>query len=403
MLQSGRRGILQRFGLVLAFLGTVLVAAIAGAGGRIAMQQPQACPRLGAVPAGDPVVFLTEPEIRLGGRVCVAIDRLQFFGRERAELKQAQDRVDEAQRQLDAVPQGTSTTSARTNLTQASNARDALPGERTLVVFLDDVRVPGHGFTIAVQPPRGEGEWASAEFPLESTADASSADGANWRRILGGPKEGGTREVRVGVAVSAADGAAPVRARARQPATFRVYEPGWLVAGGLGIFFLAAGIGMAGWYTGLLRDSGATSRFSLGRVQMAWWLVLIIGGFLFIWLLSGQWRGVVTTGAMALIGISATTGVAARLVDDPPSDAESENFWLDIVSDGQNPALHRLQLIAWTILLGGIFVWTVIWTFAFPDFDANLLLLVGIVGGTYLGFKFREPDAPGSSPPDRGA
>lgn len=385
---------MQKIGLILAFIGLVLVAVVAGFSGHIAMQQPQDCARPKAATPATSMVYLTEPEIRLGGRLCLALDRSRFFERERAELKAAQDRVDEAQRQLAAVPQGTSTATAQASLTHATTARDALPRERSLFIFLDDVKVPGQGSTIAVWPPAGEGEWATAEFPLESTADASSAEGGNWRRILGGPKAGGTREVRVGVAVSAADGTTPVRARIRERATFRVYDPSWLTVGGLGILLLAAGIGMAGWRTGLLRDRGAASPFSLGRVQMALWLVLTIGGFLFIWLLSGQWRGVITTGAMALIGISATTGVAARLADDdPPAGGvpASRNFWLDIVSDGNDPAVHRLQLIAWTILLGGIFAWTVLWTFAFPDFDANLLLLVGIVGGTYVGFKFREP------------
>lgn len=391
---------MQGVGLILALIGAVLVAVTGGGSGRIAMQQPQDCPRPKAATPATPAVYLTEAEIRLGGRVCLALDRSHFFDREQGELKAAQERVDAAGAALAAVPQGTSTTSAQSTLSQARTALDALSSERTLFIFLDDVKVPGQGFTIAVRPPAGEGEWAIAEFPLESTADASSADGANWRRILGGPKAGGIRTVRVGVAVAAADGTTPVRARLRERATFRVYDPIWLAGGGLGILLLAGGIGMAGWNTGLLRDRGAASPFSLGRVQMAWWLVLTIGGFLFIWLLSGQWRGVVTTGMMALVGISATTGVAARLADDPPEgdpEKETQNFWLDIVSDGENPAVHRLQLIAWTILLGGIFAWTVLWTFAFPDFDANLLLLVGIVGGTYVGFKFKEPDAPGSS------
>jgi len=153
MAQKVESRTLRIVGLLLALAGAVLVAFIAGAGGRLAMQQPRDCPTPKAVPAGNPVVYLSEPEIRLGGRVCVAIDRLHFFDRERAELKQAQDGLDEAQRQLAAVPQGTSTTSAQTNLTQARNAFDALPGERTLFIFLDDVKVPGQGFTIAVQPP----------------------------------------------------------------------------------------------------------------------------------------------------------------------------------------------------------------------------------------------------------
>jgi hypothetical protein len=391
---------MQRIGLILAFVGAVLVAVMGLASGRMAMQQPQDCPGLQAAPPANQTVYLTEREIRLGGRVCLALKRSGFFQSEGAELTAAQNRLVAARTALAAVPPGTSTDSAQATLAQAQTALESLSTERTLFVFLDDVKVPGQGVAVSVLQPPDQGDWTILEFPLQSTADASSADGANWRRILGGPKAGGVRSVRVGVGVGAADGTTPVRTRLRQQATFRVYDPIWLAVGGLGILLLAGGIAMAGWNTGLLRDRGPTSPFSLGRVQMAWWLIITIGGFLFIWLLSGQWRGVVTTGTMALIGISATTGVAARLTDDPPEGdpgRKTQNFWLDIVSDGMNPAVHRLQLIAWTILLGGIFAWTVIWTFAFPDFDSNLLLLVGIVGGTYVGFKFKEPDAAGSS------
>jgi hypothetical protein len=379
----------QRVGLILAFLGAVLVVLTGVVSGRVAMRQEPPCALPKAAPSPPKTVYLTETQIRLGGQLCLAIDRSRFFVAEWA----AQARATAAQTALEAVPQGTSTTDAEAALAEARTALEALPSQRTLFIFLDDVQVPGQGVSIAVQPPAEENQWAIATFPLESTADASSVEGANWRRILGGPKEGGSRQVRVSVGVSAADGTTPVRVPVAQPATLRVYDPTWLMVGAAALVLLAVGIGIAGWNTGLLRDGGPTSPFSLGRVQIAWWLVLTIGGFLFIWLLSGQWHGVVTTGTMALIGISATTGVAARLIDDPAAAGapKSRNFWLDIVSDGSNPAVHRLQLIAWTILLGGIFAWTVIWTFAFPDFDSNLLLLAGIASGTYLGFKFKEP------------
>ena len=98
-----------------------------------------------------------------------------------------------------------------------------------------------------------------------------------------------------------------------------------------------------------------------------------------------------TSGTMALIGISAATGVAAVMVNPNAVPEPSNGFWTDIIGgEDQGATLHRIQLIAWTILLGGIFAWTVLWTFALPDFDTNLLLLAGIAGGTYLGFKAKE-------------
>ena len=47
-------------------------------------------------------------------------------------------------------------------------------------------------------------------------------------------------------------------------------------------------------------------------------------------------------------------------------------------------------MLAWTIALGIIFLYSAYTTLATPNFDANLLTLPGISSGTYLGFKFPE-------------
>ena len=47
-------------------------------------------------------------------------------------------------------------------------------------------------------------------------------------------------------------------------------------------------------------------------------------------------------------------------------------------------------MIVWTSILAIIFIWNVVWNFAFVDFDTNLLLLMGIASSTYLGFKTQE-------------
>jgi hypothetical protein len=289
------------------------------------------------------------------------------------------------------------------------------PQRRTVFLFFDDVRVPMEGREVEIRRA-GRDEWIAVNMELRTAEDAASDDGRTWRKILDGPTHYGTRKVRVSVAVSeGADTPPIIRAVLSPPVPLKVFDFFWLIVGALGLALLTAGVVMRGWNTGLLRDGGPGTQFSLGRVQMGWWLVLTLGGFLFIWLVSGQWMGVVTSGVIGLLGISATTGVASRLVDtrggnddpasppaSPPEPPPASNgFWNDLVSDGDGAALHRLQLIAWTIVLGAVFAWTVVWTFGFPDFDTNLLLLAGIAGGTYLGFKFQEPDPPpgGDSPP----
>jgi hypothetical protein len=68
----------------------------------------------------------------------------------------------------------------------------------------------------------------------------------------------------------------------------------------------------------------------------------------------------------------------------------SESFITDIMSDESGISLHRFQIVAWTTILVVVF-WKSVWeSLAMPDFDANLLTLMGISSGTYIGFKFAE-------------
>ena len=98
----------------------------------------------------------------------------------------------------------------------------------------------------------------------------------------------------------------------------------------------------------------------------------------------------VTGGVLTLLGISATSGLASVLIDPRPNPNPSRGFLTDILSDGNSVALHRVQMFAWTVILGLIFLWTMATNFIFPNFDTNLLLMAGITSGIYLGFKFPE-------------
>ena len=48
---------------------------------------------------------------------------------------------------------------------------------------------------------------------------------------------------------------------------------------------------------------------------------------------------------------------------------------------------HRFQILAWTLVLGSVFVVKVFNERVMPVFDTNVLLLMGISSGAYLGFK----------------
>jgi hypothetical protein len=65
--------------------------------------------------------------------------------------------------------------------------------------------------------------------------------------------------------------------------------------------------------------------------------------------------------------------------------------WLeDLLSDANGLSFHRFQLFVWTIVLGIIFAISVYTDLLMPNFSANLLGLMGISAGTYIGFKFPE-------------
>jgi hypothetical protein len=193
--------------------------------------------------------------------------------------------------------------------------------------------------------------------------------------------------------------------------------------------------------TAILRNHGPGSPWSLDRLQMAWWTLLVVSAFLFIWMISGDY-GSLSNSVLALIGISAGTGLIGAVMDDNkqaqmqqrkaledeeaglqagnaqpaanaaapaaaprrPSEIEvqlaklprlkaSKSLWIDILSDENGVSFHRLQVMIWTLVLSVIFVVSVYMRLDMPDFDNQLLALMGISNGTYLGFKLPEKTA----------
>ena len=71
----------------------------------------------------------------------------------------------------------------------------------------------------------------------------------------------------------------------------------------------------------------------------------------------------------------------------------SQGFINDILKDDQGVSFHRFQMLAWTAVLIVVFVSSVIETLTMLDFDSTLLALMGVSGGTFLGFKL--PDQKG--------
>jgi hypothetical protein len=182
------------------------------------------------------------------------------------------------------------------------------------------------------------------------------------------------------------------------------------------------------WRTALLRDrgegvaDGRQAPYSLSRFQLALWLFLVLAGYVFIWMITGE-LDTITGSVLALLGIGSGTALGATLIDQnkeeeaapaagegpaaappaprlrPGQKIATRGFLKDLLSDEKGISLYRLQLFIWTLVLGVIFCSSVYSTLAMPQFSPTLLGLMGISSGTYLGFKVPEQRA---GPPTRG-
>lgn len=151
--------------------------------------------------------------------------------------------------------------------------------------------------------------------------------------------------------------------------------------------------------------SGGVAPYSLSRFQLAFWFILVVAGYMLVWIVTGE-LDTITDSILALIGIGSGTALGAALIDTPnvtetktdtapppppPPASSSRGFLTDILSDpAGGVSIHRFQMFVWTLILGTIFVVSVYRNLSMPDFSATLLGLMGISSGTYLGFKFPE-------------
>ena len=197
---------------------------------------------------------------------------------------------------------------------------------------------------------------------------------------------------------------------------------------------------------------GNLNPYSLGRWQMAVWFVLVIGAFAYIWIVTGA-SDTITPTVLTLLGIGAGTALGAAAIDSAqmssasdtaasilrdrtayalridalqkdgrPSqtpdkmselatlgtllekaDADiqklktamqppiSKSWWYDMIRDESGAhSFHRFQIFVWTIVLVFLFVYSVWSRLSMPEFGTTLLAVMGISGGTYLGFKIPE-------------
>ena len=81
----------------------------------------------------------------------------------------------------------------------------------------------------------------------------------------------------------------------------------------------------------------------------------------------------------------------------------SQGFIIDILSDSKGVSVHRLQNVLWMVAAGGLYIYSVATNFSLPDpsiISNQLLLLMGISNGTYIGIKVTENSRPVSETKD---
>ena len=79
-----------------------------------------------------------------------------------------------------------------------------------------------------------------------------------------------------------------------------------------------------------------------------------------------------------------------RYYEDAIRPYTTQGWFKDIVTDINGTALHRLQVLVWTALLGVVFLVGVWHDLAMPQFSATLLALMAISSTGYVGFKYSE-------------
>lgn len=227
----------------------------------------------------------------------------------------------------------------------------------------------------------------------------TTVSNAAWHALQGHPSQTAKTDFKreVTYTVRLASDNASAKTLSHGKLQLRIAGKGKALLGVTLVLALWAGLLYLGGNSGMLRDAGTGKNlqnrtYSLGRVQMAWWFGIIMGAYVFLWVLTDDIPPM-TSQALILMGISGATGLVATSIDSHrqrQSGFTKGNFFEDLLTDVDGITLHRFQMLATTIILGLIFIVHVATALAMPQFDDTLLALMGIAGGTYIGFKFPE-------------
>jgi hypothetical protein len=139
--------------------------------------------------------------------------------------------------------------------------------------------------------------------------------------------------------------------------------------------------------------------FSLSRVQLCIWTIIISCSYIFLVLCKGCVMGPdsISTTALILMGISVGTTVVARTIDQSQVSSNrhqnepSSGFFIDILSDENGISIHRFQNVIWTVIAISVYLFFLDPSNCkLPDLDTTLLALTGISATAYVAVKQGE-------------
>lgn len=155
----------------------------------------------------------------------------------------------------------------------------------------------------------------------------------------------------------------------------------------------------------LLPHAGAvlksqTGHWSLSKAQMGLWTVVFGGTYIILAAARMEFLPI-SSGMFWLMGISSTTAVGAKAIAVQRGEGQQKSSHLlseyDASANGYRLSLHRCQIALWTAIIVVIYLTMVYGTMSLPDIPDSMLVLMGISGGTYLGFSY-----PGRATPSAG-
>lgn len=139
-----------------------------------------------------------------------------------------------------------------------------------------------------------------------------------WKPVLHNPLRQRRTTLQLSVGVAGGEAVPGLNAAARMLPFKKLYVDSWTYAAAAALGLVLALTVYLGQRSDMLRDNPSTAgaprpTYSLARVQMAWWFVLVVAGFMAILLVTGDTDSLPAS-ILALIGISALTGVSAMAV-----------------------------------------------------------------------------------------